>query len=133
MLESLPVSQVAYVKYISGIVIGSSFVSQNGALYIYTKRGDEPGASNTTAMNTTMVKGYDISKEFSTPDYSEKTTLVNPDYRSTLYWNPYIITDKDNHKIRIEYYNNDIATKHLLILKGFAEDGSLIEIKKIIE
>jgi hypothetical protein len=133
MLEVLPVSQVAYVKYVPGIVIGSSFVSNNGALYVYTKKGDDFNTSKGAAMKTVMLKGYNSSKEFASPDYSEKTSLVNPDNRTTLYWNPYIITDKSNRKISVEYYNNDISTRHLLILRGFGEDGTIVELKKWLE
>jgi len=133
MLETLSVTQLAYVKFIPGIVIGSSGVYTDGALYIYTKRGDEPGATTTPNMITVMVKGYDASKDFLTPDYSNKTASVNPDYRSTLYWNPYIVTDKSKNKITIEYYNNDISKKHLLILKGFNSEGRLVEVKSIIQ
>lgn len=133
MLEALQVSQVAYVKYVPGIVIGSSFVSNNGALYVYTKKGDDFNTSKGAAMKTVMLKGYNSSKEFESPDYTEKASLVNPDYRTTLYWNPYVITDKNNRKVTVEYYNNDISTRQLLILRGIGEDGTIVEFKKWLE
>jgi hypothetical protein len=133
MLEALQVSQVAYVKYVPGIVIGSSFVSNNGALYVYTKKGDDFNTTKGAAMKTVMLMGYNSSKEFESPDYTEKASLVNPDYRTTLYWNPYVITDKNNRKVTVEYYNNDISTRQLLILRGIGEDGTIVEFKKWLE
>ncbi|MEJ7625422.1 MAG: hypothetical protein WKF35_01055 [Ferruginibacter sp.] len=132
MLETVSLSQVAYVKYITGIVSGSSFVSDAGALYVYLKKGNDITVSPTN-MKIAWVKGYDISKEFEVPDYSEKSSLASKDYRTTLYWNPFIISDRKTKKIRVTYYNNDIATRHLIILKGVGNDGSIVEITTMIE
>lgn len=132
-LESISVSQLAYIKYIQGIVIGSSFVTTSGALYIYLKKGNDPGHSFLPTMHLKNIKGYDIAKEFFNPDYSDKNSLLQQDKRTTVYWNPYIITDKTNNKVKIEYYNNDISKKLLLTIEGFNEEGKLIHIEKIIE
>jgi len=131
-LSSIPITQLAYIKFIPGIVIGSSFVSNNGALYIYTKKGDEVESVSQT-MKSIYIKGYDVPKYFSNPDYSEKTSLLNSDLRTTLYWNPYLVADENSRKIKIEYYNNDVSKKLLLTIEGFDENGKLIHIEKIIE
>ncbi len=124
--------QVAYIKYIPGIVIGASFKSIIGAVYIYTKKGSEvePSANN---MRSVYIKGYDLQKEFSSPDYSNKDLLKQPDLRTTLYWSPNIIMDKANNKVKIEYYNNDVSKKLLLTIEGINALGKLIHIEKIIE
>ena len=132
-LELIPISQVAYVKYTPGIVINSTNYTSNGTMYVYTKKGDEPGAAEPDNMHIVKIKGYDVAKEFFNPDYSSKESRAVPDYRSTLYWNPYIITDKNNRKIKIEYYNNDISKKLLLRIEGFNTEGTLIHLEKIIE
>jgi len=131
-LANIPVSQIAYIKYIPGIVIGSSFTSANGALYIYRKKGDEVDPSTTT-MKFVTIKGYDLPKYFTNPDYSEKSSFLHQDFRTTLYWNPYLAADKDSGKIRIEYYNNDLSKKLLLTIEGIDADGRLIHIEKVIE
>lgn len=132
MAGQLPLSRLAYIKVINGIVLGASFRSTTGAVFIYTRKGNDI-KNNTPPMNNISIKGYDLPKEFLSPDYSDKQALLNKDYRSTLYWNPNIETNKDNQKIRIEFYNNDISRKQVLVLKGFTEDGELIEIRKPIE
>lgn len=132
MVASVPLSQVAYIKVINGIVIGSGGSSTSGAIYIYTRKGDDY-KSTAPSMNNITIKGYDIPKEFQNPDYSDKASLVNKDYRSTLYWDPYIETGKNNKTVRIEYYNNDVSKKPVLTLKGFNEEGELVEIRKVLE
>ncbi len=132
-LENIYVSQVAYIKYVQGIVIGSSFTTSNGALYIYLKKGNEPTNSTLPKMRFKNIKGYDIAKDFFNPDYSDKNNLLLKDTRTTVYWNPYIITDRQNNKVKIEYYNNDFSKKLLLTIEGFNEEGNLIHIEKVIE
>lgn len=132
MLATLPLSQVAYIKVINGIVLGDGFRSTTGAIYIYTRRGNDIKIT-TPPMPSIVIKGYDMPKEFLNPDYSEKQSLLNKDYRSTLYWDPYIETSKDNQTIRIEYYNNDVSKKPVLTLKGFNEEGEVVEVRKVLE
>jgi hypothetical protein len=132
VLQALPISQIAYVKYIRGIVVSLRFTSIVGVLYVYTKKGDEP-LPPPKNMRTTFVKGYNSHKLFTQPDYEDPNNGVKTDNRSTLYWNPYVITDATNRKFTIEYYNNDLSKKLLLVIEGMDENGRLVHIKKLIE
>ncbi|MEP7237506.1 MAG: hypothetical protein ABI685_06570 [Ferruginibacter sp.] len=132
-ISSISMTQVAYIKYIPGIVIGSSFTTSGGVLYIYTKKGDEAESDYGLGMRKIKLKGYDISQEFSSPNYTDKKNLLNVDMRTTLYWNPYLIMDKINNKFEIKFNNNDVSQKLLLTIEGFTEEGKLIHIEKVIE
>jgi hypothetical protein len=78
--------------------------------------------------------GYSVSKEFYSPDYSKASTPVEAeDTRSTLLWVPYILTDKENHKMTLVFYNNDITKVIRVVLEGFNEDGKLARVEKIIQ
>lgn len=131
-ISSLVLSDVAYVKYMQGIVIGAGFKTSHGALYVYTKKGTEKDPLS-KGLPFVYIKGYNSQKEFTGPHYSDKTLLKEPDLRTTLYWNPNIIMDKTNNKIKIEYYNNDVSKKLLLTIEGVNASGKLIHIEKIIE
>lgn len=131
-LASLPISQIAYVKFIPGIVAGSSFVSANGALYIYTKKGDEITAAP-QYMKSFFVSGYNLPNYFTNPDYSNTANLQKSDRRTTVYWNPYLTVDETNNKINIEYYNNDVSKKLLLTIEGINAEGKLIRMVKVLE
>ncbi len=132
LLQTISISQIAYIKFIPGIVISLSFSTKSGALYVYTKKGNEP-LPPPKNMRTTFAKGYNSTKNFSQPDYEDKASLLKTDNRSTLYWNPYVMTDAANPKFTIEYYNNDLSKKLLLVIEGMDERGRLVQIKKIIE
>ena len=132
VLQTLPISQIAYVKYIRGLVVGLRVKSTHGVLYVYTKRGDEPLPPSKN-MRTRYAKGYNSTQNFTQPDYEDKANLIKTDNRSTLYWNPYVMTDAANPKYTIEYYNNDLSKKLLLIIEGMDERGRLVQIKKTIE
>ena len=64
-------------------------------------------------------------KEFYSPKYdAPKTSAVIPDLRSTIYWNPNIITDKDG-KASIEYFNADGKGIYRVVIEGIDDDGNL--------
>ncbi len=130
-LESVSITQVAYIKYVQGIVIGSSFRSTSGALYIYYKKGNEVTNSSIPDMRFVKLKGFDWPHQFINPDYTKAEERKKSDFRSTLYWEPNLTGD--NPKIKIEYFNNDISKKLLLIIEGINENGELIHIEKVIE
>jgi hypothetical protein len=131
-LQLLNMWNVAYVKYIPGIVIGAGFKAIDGAIYVYTKKGTEKGPPS-KGLPFVYIKGYNLQKEFISPDYSDKDLLKAPDRRTTLYWNPNIIMDKTNNNIKLEYYNNDISKKLLLTIEGVNVEGKLIHVEKVIE
>ncbi len=128
----LALNDIAYIKYIPGIVIGAGFNSNVGVIYVYTKKGNEPEQANNN-IRSANIKGYDQQKEFINPDYTAKEQLKQPDLRSTVYWKPFILLDKTNNKATIEFYNNDISKKLLLTIEGINAAGELIHIEKIIE
>ena len=45
-----------------------------------------------------------------------------PDYRSTLYWNPLLITD-ENGKATIRFFNSDNAHKIEIAVEGLSSSG----------
>ena len=64
-------------------------------------------------------------------NYGEKDN--DPDLRTTLYWNPYVLTDPKNHKVKLEFYNNDVSNKLRIILEGVNADGKLAHVEKVVE
>lgn len=131
-LSLLNISDVAYIKYIPGLVVGAGFNSVDGAIYVYTKTGREKGPS-LKGLPFVYIKGYNLPKEFVEPDYSDKALTLNPDLRTTLYWNPNAEMDKVNNTLKIDYYNNDVSKKHLLKIEGVNAAGQLIYLEKILE
>ena len=68
-----------------------------------------------------MHPGYYHSKEFYSPVYTTNQT-TEPDYRSTLYWNPNVKLN-ENGEAKILFYAADIATTYSVVLEGLTIDG----------
>ncbi len=138
----IPVIDVAYVKlfrppFYGGPSKGGSALSDggvSGALVVYTKRGsDMPVIKEFNNMEKVYLKGYSFPKDFYSPDYSVKDDSHQQlDVRSTLYWNPYVLTDADNRKVSFSFYNNDISEAYRIVLEGITADGKLTRVEKII-
>ena len=58
---------------------------------------------------------------------------MGTDARTTLLWQPYILTDAANKKIQVTFYNNDLSKKLRLVLEGINDAGKMVHIEKIIE
>ena len=135
-LDFLSIDDIAYVKIIKTYVGERNPLGQYGpAISIYLKKGDDlidrrPKDTDLKAIN---IPGYSPQKEFYSPNYAEKENALGTDARTTLLWQPYILTDKDNLKIPISFYNNDFSKKLKLVLEGINEEGKMVHIEKIIE
>ena len=132
-LGLLNMSDVAYVKYISGTVIGAGFTATDGAIYVYTKKGNEKIRSDIKGLPSVKIKGYDMPKEFIVPDFS-RNLLTQPFSNTTLYWNPNVILGKsNNHRAKVIFLNNDKCKQFLLKIEGINSQGKLISFQKIIQ
>jgi len=135
MVSSIPVSDVAYIKVFRPPFFGSAGGGASGAIVIYTKKGgtSSKGSQNVKGMESTILAGYSRFKEFYNPVYDKTTASFNPDTRNTLYWNPYIMTNKKSPRYPVEFYNNDVSTKLQIVLEGINSQGKMTRLVKIIE
>ena len=137
-LENLSLTQIALIKMIPNFMgrgADPGGRAMNPAISVYTRKGDDliDRRPKETDLNMVKVSGYTAYKQFYSPDYSKSNTQSGTDARTTLLWMPYILTDKDNRKIPVTFYNNDFTKKMRLVLEGVDEDGKMIRIEKIIE
>ncbi|WP_432710547.1 TonB-dependent receptor plug domain-containing protein, partial [Pedobacter sp.] len=64
-----------------------------GILVITTKRGGQSTYSSyTPGLITYTPKGYSYSREFYSPQHDTATANQAPDLRTTVYWNPQVVT-----------------------------------------
>ncbi|MDE3234371.1 MAG: hypothetical protein KGO81_00340 [Bacteroidota bacterium] len=133
-LQSIPMTDIAYIKVFRPPFFGATGGAPGGAIAVYTKRGnDGKRVYSTPGMPTTILGGYTTYKEFYSPNYANAPMNSDPDLRTTLYWNPYLMTDKRNPRTRIEFYNNDVSKKLRLVLEGMNADGKMTRVEKILE
>jgi hypothetical protein len=64
-------------------------------------------------------------QQFYSPKYNvAPSSVIEPDYRSTLYWEPNIITDQ-NGKAKVYFYTSDIKSKYTVKIAGVDGNGGI--------
>jgi hypothetical protein len=133
-LKTIPVQDIAMIKVFSpGSATGLSG-GAGGIISVYTRKGkDSRPDPSFKGLDMTRILGYNLVREFYTPDY-----LINPepetdDVRTTLYWSPHILGGAGRNKTSISFYNSDVTHQFRVIVEGFNEDGKLIHLEKIIQ
>jgi hypothetical protein len=130
-IATLKVQDVAMVRVFSN---GGLSGGAGGSLAIYTKKGDGAFSNNAVEHKAQLIEGFTPTKEFFSPNYSANNENdIKVDERTTLYWNPFIITTAENKSIDFTFYNSDKAKKLKVVIEGFLEDGKLLHVEKIIE
>ena len=127
-IDNLPVSQIALIKYAESF----SMAGNNGpAIFIYSKKVEDLASTPGSFINKLTFPGYSVIKEFYSPDYSiEDTKAAASDVRTTLYWNPEILLDKQHQKETFRFYNSDECHKIKIIIEGFNGAGKLCRVEK---
>ncbi len=134
MVQSIPITDIAYIKVMRPPFFGSGGGGADGAIAIYTKKGGDVQRNdpNKKGMESAILAGYSRFKEFYNPIYTKEPTY-EPDIRSTLYWNPYILTNKRTPRFRVEFHNNDFSKKLLIVLEGINSEGRMTRTVKYLE
>lgn len=132
-VQTISMTDVAMIKVFRPPFFGGVGGGSGGAIAVYTKKG-QAANDNVKGLDFAKVPGYNPPKQFYSPDYSKADqAAAAEDYRTTLYWNPFVMTDKTNRRILFTFYNNDITKKIRVVVEGVNADGKLTRIEKIIE
>jgi hypothetical protein len=132
LIQSTSMSDVAMIKVYRPPFMGAPGGGSGGAVAIYTKKGASNN-SNVTGLNFTNVIGYSPVREFFSPNYDAGADRAKGDFRSTLYWNPYLVFDKFTRRLLIPFYNNDNCKKIRVVIEGVNEQGKLTREEKYFE
>lgn len=135
MLANVPVSDVAYVKVFSPPFIGGTAGGgAGGAIAIYSRKGADEKQEAGKGLSNNMVSGYTLIREFYSPDYGSFTEEnEKKDLRTTLYWNPSVVTSPGKNKVLLKFYNNDVTESFRVIIEGMTKDGRLAHVEQIME
>jgi hypothetical protein len=113
----------------------NSAYNSNGAIVVNLKKAPEATKISYSELKdllpkrnevTFTPKGYAAIKSFYLPRYNgPRETQTNPtDIRSTIYWNPNVITDKTG-AAALEYFNADGKGTYSAIIEGIDKDGNI--------
>ncbi len=131
-LQTISMSDVAMIKVFRPPFFGATGGGAGGAIAVYTKKG-AAASSSVTGLDHTKLAGYSVIKQFYSPDYETTNDATEGDYRTTLYWNPYLLMDKTTRRITIPFYNSDNCKKIRVIVEGINELGQLTREEKFFE
>jgi hypothetical protein len=99
----------------------------NGVLIITTKHGGDDVSYErfTPGLITIKPIGYYKARQFYAPQYDDpKTNAKVADLRSTIYWKPNLVTDKDGNA-SLEFFTADTKGTYRAVIEGIAADGSI--------
>lgn len=92
-------------------------VEMDGVFHIITNEGIY-GKTNDVGQGFFTFPGYSDQFSFSCPELNTTT----PDFRSTLYWNPYVLVE-ENGSTNISFPASDEAGEYKVEIQGLTKDG----------
>lgn len=130
MINSISPCDVEAIDVLKGpeaAIFGSQ--GGDGVIAILTKRGNPNyDYSNDPAPAGVIVQkrqGYTPTRQFYAPKYDEsKPEHEFKDFRSTLYWQPYVQTDASG-KATVTFWNSDAKTKINIVAEGISQKGRI--------
>ena len=95
-----------------------------GLLIITTKTGKRKTNVMAKGIASYAPQGYFVSRQFYSPKYDVQEVNKAADLRSTIYWAPNVITDKEG-KASIEFYTADKPGTYKAVIEGIDLNGSV--------
>ena len=128
-LDNIVPSDVESIELLKSIGNTAIYGSQGGGgvIIITTKRGGGTSNYNRYAPGIVSInpKGFSVSRAFYAPLYDDATTNSTcKDFRTTIYWNPQVVAQKDG-KAKFEFYNADEAGQYRVVIEGIDASGHL--------
>jgi hypothetical protein len=127
VIGSLNPADVLFIDFLKGAdaaIFGSR--GANGVVAVYTRTKSEYKPEDERGSISMYHPGYDVPREFYTPDYEiPQDEHAKPDIRSTLYWNPSIVTGSDG-TASFSFYTSDQQGTFDLRIEGVALNGNPI-------
>ena len=125
-MNPMDVERIEVLKGPSAAIYGAR--GANGVIAIFTIRG--------RFMIKGILKfdmlGFHRPREFYSPKYGTRFDNLVEDYRTTLYWDPYIRTDSTG-MAKISFYCSDVRSSYHIVVEGISEEGKIGRNEKIIQ
>lgn len=124
-LDDFPINDIESVEILRSPAYTAVYGVKEGIILITTKTGVNTTIKqvNSPGVVNIMPKGYYAIRQFYTPQYTAATNQ-QPDRRTTVYWNPHLVTDA-NGKASFNFFNTDQTGKYRIVIEGIDEFGHL--------
>lgn len=126
MINPADVQSVEVLRNVNYTSIYGSY-GGNGLIIITSKTGADAMRSNyrPKGIVTVQPKGLHVNKTFYKPVYEpDSETILRQDLRTTIHWEPNIITD-ENGKATFDFYTSDEQGDYLITIEGLDFNGKL--------
>lgn len=113
--------ELVYKRYYYGPLIA------DGVISFKTNSADAPELDLDSKSLVSSYDGLQATREFYSPVYElqEQINSRMPDFRTTLYWAPELITNKDGN-VAIKFYTSDRTGDFKIIVNGISENGTAV-------
>ncbi len=128
--------RIDVVKYGSASVFGAR--GANGVIAIYTKNGlplkEEVKGYDKTLFQLVTLGGYTVPRKFKSPSYGGfLKDKDDPDYRSTIHWEPFVNSNSQTGEASVSFYAADLETKYRIVVEGVTSLGEPIHAEYFIQ
>lgn len=128
-LMSLNVRDIDWIEYVVNAGTSAYGVRGSGGIVaIYTKRGKNGYSNIKSSLSVLNLQGFESNKTFFEP---KNTPENQQDVRDLLLWKPSIQLNSEK-PFTVNFKNNDIATKALVVLEGVLSDGTPVSKVKLV-
>ena len=116
------VEEIVVMKDYEAVVFGARGI--NGVIIITSKLGADNKPREKFNIKTITPLGYQVFKEFYAPKYetTEQRNSPKSDFRTTIHWAPYVITN-ENGEAEVDFYTADSKTTYSVVYEGVTSEG----------
>lgn len=124
IIDFIPVEEIESVEVITNMSGMLMYGVSDGIIIITSKSVGITGIPNTIAgLQTFTPKGFSVAREFYIPVFIPNQP-PKPDFRTTVFWNPNITTDKAGN-VTVNFPNTSQSGMHRMVIEGIDADGHL--------
>lgn len=121
ILSNINPNTVESIEVSKGINVLYGSQGAFGVISIYTKDYMSNLNPKEEIPDMPFIKepGFTPLRQFKSPQYDQKNTKnSSTDYRSTLYWNPNVITDEETGIAEVSFFAADLETTYRVVVEG---------------
>ncbi|RYF25880.1 MAG: TonB-dependent receptor [Flavobacteriales bacterium] len=125
-LDDIVVQDVESIEVLKSAHHTVLYGTGDGVLVVTTKRGGSNAGYKRYAPGiiTYNPKGYYAMRQFYSPKYEANNQDPKPDLRTTVYWNPHVVSDQ-NGNANFYYFNTDVPGVYRVLIEGIDATGNL--------
>ncbi len=126
MIGDIIMNDLESIEVLSSTGLSFVYGTNGGVLVLTSKKGkrDSKNISAAPGILPYQPAGYYTARQFYMPKYEPNKTSNLSDYRTTIYWKPNIITDKEGNA-SFEYVNANEPGTYRVVLEGMDAFGNL--------